>query len=130
MGKYRKTWTTQAWIAVFAILLSVFATALNHLPSAQASEHNVEVCTSEGMAMVTIDDGNDHDGQPGDTRHDGGGHCGYCGLHAGSHAFIPPSHIAPLAPAGAAPMPRLFYQSPLLLFAWTVAHSRSPPTLT
>ncbi|GAB3470829.1 hypothetical protein GCM10027321_41780 [Massilia terrae] len=130
MGKHRKTWATQAWIAIFAILLSVFAPALNHLPAAQASEHEVEVCTSEGMAMVAVDDdGHDHDGQPGGAQHDGGGHCGYCGLHTGSHAFIPPSPIAPLAPSGAALMPRLFYQSPRLLFAWTVASSRAPPAL-
>lgn len=112
---------------MFAILLSVFAPALNHLPAAQASEHEVEVCTSDGMTMVMVDDDHGHDAQPGDGQHGGNGHCGYCGLHAGSHAFIPSSPIAPLSPIGAAPMPRLFYQSPRLLFAWTVARSRAPP---
>lgn len=129
MGKRCTNWTTQAWIAIFAILLTVFAPALNHLPAAQAAEHSVEVCTSTGIAMIMVDDGADSGVQPGDTHHGSDGHCGYCGLHAGTHAFIPPSPLASLPAPGAAPMPRLFYQSPRLLFAWTVAASRGPPAL-
>ncbi len=114
---------------MFAIMLTVFAPALNHLPAAQAAELGVEVCTSEGMTMVMVDLGHDHDA-PADAGHGGNGHCGYCGLHAGSHAVIPPSPLASTLPAaGAGPMPRLFYQSPRLLFAWTVAPSRAPPAL-
>ena len=130
MGRHSKKWATQAWIAILAILLTVFAPALNHLPAAQAAEHSVEVCTSTGMATVMVDDGADGGVQPGDAHHGGDGHCGYCGLHAGTHAFIPPSPPASLPPAGAAPIPRLFYQSPRLLFAWTVAASRGPPVLS
>lgn len=112
-------------------MLTVFAPAMNHLPAAQAAEHNVEVCTSEGMTTVMVDDGDqhDHNAHSGDAHHEADGHCGYCGLHAGTHAFIPSSPLSALPAATSAPMPRLFYQSPRLLFAWTVPASRAPPAL-
>jgi hypothetical protein len=130
MGKHRTALARQAWIAIFAIMLTVLAPALNHLlPAAQAGEHDVELCTSTGVVVVSLDAAHGH-AQPGDPRHDAGaGHCAYCGVHASTHAFLPPSTLVTAAPAGAALMPRRFYQSPRLLFAWTVAASRAPPSL-
>jgi hypothetical protein len=127
MHKRRATFVRHAWIAIMAILLAVLAPALNHLLPEASAAQAIELCTSRGIELVA--DTGHVPGQRGDPLHAQADHCAYCGVHAASHAAIPPSPAVALAAGGHALRPTLFYQSPRLLFAWTVASSRAPPDL-
>jgi hypothetical protein len=125
MNYRRASLAKHAWIAIMAILLTVLAPAVNHLLPQASAAQAVELCTSHGLKMVS---GTGH-AQSGDPVQPGAGHCAYCSVHAATHAAIPPSPAVALAPSGIFSHPALFYHSPRLLFAWTVASSRAPPLL-
>jgi hypothetical protein len=125
MNKRRASFARHAWIAVMAILLNVLAPAFNHLLPTASAAQPLELCTSHGVQLVA--DAGHAPGKQGAPLHAGNEHCAYCGVHAASHAAIPPSPAVVLAQAGGFGPPSLFYQSPRLLFAWTLASSRAPP---
>jgi hypothetical protein len=125
MNYRRARLAMHAWIAIMAILLTVLAPSVNHLLPQASAAQTLELCTSHGLKLVA--DTGHAPGQQGDPVQPGADHCAYCGVHAATHAAIPPSPAVAIAAGGNFSHPALFYHSPRLLFAWTVASSRAPP---
>ena len=114
-----------AWIACLAMLFAALAPSVSHAMSATGGNVWTEICSAAGITMIKAPQGQ---GDPVDA--DSASHlehCAFCATH--------PTDIVPLpGGVGYAPVlsgrdiyPRLFYQSPSPLAAWTRAHSRAPP---
>ena len=82
-----------------------------------------EVCTPQGMKVVTLADGEQRPSSASLHLE----HCPYCVAGVGA-AALPPAPLAiPLPPAEPALQPPLFLQAPHTLFAWAAAQPRGPP---
>jgi hypothetical protein len=119
MNSLAKRQTLHIWIAFLAILFAAFAPAIG---SAAMAGTSMEVCTSDGVRLIQLDDAGGDDGV-----HHAMQHCAFCTTHAGTH-------LAPTAPAAMlradrtrAAYPSLFYRAPQPLHAWSAANPRAPP---
>lgn len=126
MFRFRARRALTAWIATFALLVSVLAPAASQAMSAFADDEQqwVEVCTPAGMQWLAVNSGD----AGGDDDNAGMASCPYCYAHAGSFALPPPTAPTVLAlPRTSAEQPRLFLIAPRPLFAWAASHPRAPP---
>lgn len=111
------TWFAMVVMLAFALLQTVALARV--MPSGAWTQ----VCTAEGMKMVSLD--------TGETAPASGhlGHCPLCHL-AGDHslALLPAQPAWVLAPPGQS-APAAFLHAPRTLFAWAPAQARAPPVL-
>ncbi|WP_233293026.1 DUF2946 domain-containing protein [Massilia antarctica] len=115
--------TLHIWIAMLAILFSVFASALGSAAMAAAP---MEVCTADGYKFV---DAGGSDGAPGSAHHSMQ-HCAFCTSHAGTHLPPTPPTGMLVIEIGRSIYPSLFYRAPQPLHAWSAANPRAPPLST
>ena len=124
MSTLAKRQTLHIWIALLAILFSAFAPAIGNAAMAAGT---MEVCTTEGIRLVQVDDADG--GDASGSAHHSMQHCAFCATHAGTH--LPPA--APSAmlmiDIGRNAYPSLFYRAPQPLHAWSAATPRAPPFL-
>ena len=120
MSTLAKRQTLHIWIAFLAILFSAFAPAIG---SAAMATGTMEVCTSEGVRLIQVDDGGDGDG------HHTMQHCAFCTTHAGTQLPPAPPTGMLMVDIGRSPYPSLFYRAPQPLHAWSAANPRAPPFL-
>lgn len=122
------------WVLAL-LLLSALAPAVSRTlsagraPGAQAGEHWVELCTSQGMQWVRVDLA---DGPIGDTpgpSPEALDRCGHCTLAAERFAPLIPS-LPTLAPVSALWAPPLLVALPVVDAPWRAAVARGPPLLT
>ena len=119
------------WLALVAMLaLALLPTVSHALAFARGGAAWAEVCTPQGMRLVSVDAAQAVDtGAPvqaaGHLEH-----CPLCALGADLPA-LPPAPLAALPqPLGVAPMPALFLHAPRTLFAWRSAQPRGPPSFS
>lgn len=113
------TWFAMVVMLAFALLQTV---ALARVMPGGAW---TEVCTVEGMKMVSLDTGETAPSDPSGHL----GHCPLCHLVGdGSLALLPAQPAWALAPLGQA-APAAFLHAPRTLFAWAPAQARAPPVL-
>jgi hypothetical protein len=113
-----------AWVALFALLgMALAPTISKSLFGPKALFGQVEVCTVDGMKLVTLDD----QGAPSQPDvHPHSGDCPFCGLQG--PAFLPSVDQTPVEVAATTQLlPPRFYRASRPLFAWASARSRAPP---
>ena len=119
------------WLALAAMLALALLPTLSHaLAFARGGAAWAEVCTPQGMRLVSVDTAQAADtGTPvqaaGHLEH-----CPLCALGADLPALPPAPPAALLLPLGAAAMPALFLHAPRTLFAWRSAQPRGPPSFS
>lgn len=87
-----------------------------------------EVCTPQGLKLVTSDDTAGPDsGGPAAHSLD---HCAFCGLATDGAAPLPAAPAAVVLPVAGAEPPALFLRAPRTLHAWATAQPRAPPALS
>jgi hypothetical protein len=109
------------------LALALLPTLSHALAFARGGAAWAEVCTPQGMRLVSVDAAQAVDtGAPVQVA----GHLEHCPLCAlgADLPVLPPAPRAALAlPLGAAEMPALFLHAPRTLFAWRSAQPRGPP---
>ena len=119
------------WLALVAMLaLALLPTVSHALAFARGGSAWAEVCTPQGMRLVSVDASQAVDtGAPVQSA----GHleqCPLCALGADLPALPPALPDALPLPLGAAEMPALFLHAPRTLFAWRSAQPRGPPSFS
>ena len=118
-----------AWIACFAMLLSVLAPSISHALAAgkQDGAGWTEICSTMGVKSIKVANTAADDSQSPANGQSTSEHCPSCFTHTEALSLAPViSFVLPLNPDAPA-FPPLFYQSPRPLFLWTKAPSRAPP---
>ena len=116
------------WLALVAMLaLALLPTVSHALAFARGGAAWAEVCTPQGMRLVSVDAAQAVDtGAPvqaaGHLEH-----CPFCALGADLPALPPAPAAALPLPLGSAEPPALFLHAPRTLFAWRSAQPRGPP---
>lgn len=96
------------------------------------SEHRVsgdmvEVCTSEGSTLVSLDSADPAGHEPA-QKHQHQSGCPYC--HLKCHSLVWAPRMAFAEPAMAPFVAPLFLHAPQPLFAWVHVRSRAPPVFS
>lgn len=114
---------------MFAVLLMVLAPTLSLAFSPERADGAfwMEICSVFDDKAA---DASNTDSDNGAAQHAASAHCPYCLMHA--DVLTPPRKVALNETVFSIShiLPRLFYRAPQALFAWTVAASRGPPTLS
>lgn len=116
------TWFATAALMAFVLLQSM---ALAHGVMRGAAAGWTEVCTADGMRMVSLDTGEQAPADPGGHL----GHCPLCNLAADGSVAVPPAQPVWQLDAPVQAAPAAFLHAPRTLFAWASAQPRAPPSL-
>lgn len=117
------------WLALAAMLALALLPTLSHaLAFARGASAWAEVCTPQGMRLVSVDVAQAVDtGTPvqaaGHLEH-----CPLCALGADTPPLPPAPPAALPLPLSAAEPPALFLHAPRTLHAWRSAQPRGPPS--
>lgn len=106
------------------VLNALMPLGAHALTSALAPGEYVEVCSSTGMVMVPVSQG--EAAPKGSGPLDFGKHCPLCHL-AGHDLYLPPSTAYVPAVLGFHEMPTAFLQAEPTSTVWLAARSRAPP---
>lgn len=118
-----------AWIACFAVLLSLLAPTIAQALRREAPAGWMEVCTAMGPRLVAAD-GTASGSTPELPAKHLLQHCAYCSLHVTVLGMPPsPLSVPALSPLGDA-VPELMLVAPRTLFAWATAQPRAPPQVS
>lgn len=109
------------WLALLAVAALVLLPTLGHA-LAKGGGGLAEVCTPQGVKLVTLDDG---ETTPAPSVHLE--HCVFCA--AGAAPLPAQPALALPAPMGGTQMPPRFLQAPRTAHAWASANPRAPPVL-
>lgn len=115
-----------AWLAVAAMLMSVFAPGISRAMLADAAPETWgEICRADGGSGTPIQ------GElPAPARHGAGtGDCPFCLPQAGAPALPTPERGFTPPPDTGAIAPRLFLLAPSARWQWLPAQARAPPQL-
>lgn len=127
-----------SWLTLFAVLGGAMAPTISHaLARGKAGQGWLEVCTAQGIRLVSMDVGT----QASTSEHEKQGqqapphafleHCPFCVPHGGSVALPAIPEIAFALPATvSAYYPPLYFSAPRSLFVWATANPRAPPILS
>jgi len=127
MGMNKATRHFTAWIASFAVLLSLLAPSISFAAARDAGASWQEICSVGGFKLIKVADGQNPKSSPpvGTATHPE--HCPFCFTHAGSFGLPPTVEFSLPVVTGSNASPILFYQSPHPLYIWSTAQSRAPP---
>lgn len=108
------------------MLFAALAPSISHAMARARGATWAEICSVGGVRLVKLNlpAGAGEPAKQGVIHLE---HCPFCATHAGSFALLPPSRFSLQVSDNPAFYPRLFYQSPRPLPAWTAAQSRAPP---
>ena len=113
-----------AWIALVAMLAFALVPTLSRaLALAEGASAWTEVCTPQGMKVVSTIDGTTaplHTAVHLD-------HCAFCGLAADGAVALPSLASVQQGPQQGADVPRLFLHALTTAHAWRSAQPRAPP---
>jgi hypothetical protein len=125
---FRKLHRRAAWLALTALLAAALMPALAHALGNAAGTDAVEICTSRGMAWVSV--GDTAGGQEPATHAGPLDHCPFCSLGSNLPALpgSPASWALPAGPAGV--HPERFHSAACTPHAWCSAQPRAPPTFS
>ena len=113
-----------AWIALVAMLAFALVPTLSRaMAFGNGSSTWAEICTPQGMKLVSAVDGDESPAQAGGHLD----HCALCGLATDGAAPLPAVNASLPLPLGSAEVPRLFLQAATTLHAWRSAQPRAPP---
>jgi hypothetical protein len=127
MSSFFRTRTLQVWIACLAILFGSLAPSISHaLAAASRGATQVEICTRDGIMMMSVSDTAAKKSPLGLTQ-DHLKHCPCCLAQEGPFALLPPLQFTFAILGGHDLFPALFYDAPQPLFSWSAANPRAPP---
>jgi len=93
---------------------------------ADGSGNWAEVCTPQGMKLVSMADRGASEGAPAQATVELE-HCAFCAVTGDGAAPLSAAVLPALLPLTSAEPPRLFLHAPRTLFAWRSAQPRAPP---
>jgi hypothetical protein len=123
-----RAWTWAALLAVLALALLPTISRAWGLGAEPVGVHAmVEVCTTDGLRMVPIAEG---EAAPHTPAHhaDALERCAHCVLGAAPLVLAPVAFVWQVPDPRAQALPALFWQAPHTLHVWAAAQPRAPPT--
>lgn len=115
------------WLAIFAMLALALLPAVSHaLALARGDADRVEVCTPQGVRLVSDTDAGGRSDVPAtlDVHLE---HCPYCSSSGAALGMPPADTSVDLLPLRAVELPTRFLSAPRTPFAWRSAQPRAPP---